>query len=27
MEIMFPSLPRKILCKARWSTPQDFPRA
>jgi hypothetical protein len=27
METKFPSLPRKILCKARWSTPQGSPRA
>jgi hypothetical protein len=27
METKFPSLPRKILCKARWSTPQVSPRA
>jgi hypothetical protein len=27
METKFPSLPRKISCKARWSTPQGFPRA
>jgi hypothetical protein len=27
METKFPSLPRKISCKARWSTPQGSPRA
>jgi hypothetical protein len=27
METKFPSLPRKILCKARWRTPQGSPRA
>jgi hypothetical protein len=27
MEIKFPSLPRKISCKSRWSTPQGSPRA
>jgi hypothetical protein len=27
METKFPSLPRKISYKARWSTPQGFPRA
>jgi hypothetical protein len=27
METKFPSLPRKILCKASWSTPQGSPRA
>jgi hypothetical protein len=26
METKFPSLPRKISCKARWSTPQGYPR-
>jgi hypothetical protein len=26
METKFPSLPRKILCNARWSTPQGSPR-
>jgi hypothetical protein len=26
METKFPSLPRKISCKARWSTPQGSPR-
>jgi hypothetical protein len=26
METKFASLPRKILCKVRWSTPQDSPR-
>jgi hypothetical protein len=26
MEIKFASLPRRITCKARWSTPQDTPR-
>jgi hypothetical protein len=26
METKFPSLPRKISCKARWSTPQCSPR-
>jgi hypothetical protein len=27
MKTKFPSLPRKISCKARWSTPQCSPRA
>jgi hypothetical protein len=27
METKFPSLPRKISWKARWSTPQDSPKA
>jgi hypothetical protein len=27
METKFPSLPRKISRKARWSTPQDSPKA
>jgi hypothetical protein len=27
MKTKFPSLPRKISCKARWSTPQGSPRA
>jgi hypothetical protein len=27
METKFPSLPRKISCKARYSTPQGSPRA
>jgi hypothetical protein len=27
METKFPFLPRKFSCKARWSTPQDSPRA
>jgi hypothetical protein len=27
METKFPSLPRKISCKARWSTPQGSLRA
>jgi hypothetical protein len=27
METKFLSLPRKISCKARWSTPQGSPRA
>jgi hypothetical protein len=27
METEFPSFPGKISCKARWSTPQDSPRA
>jgi hypothetical protein len=27
IETKFPSLPRKISCKARWSTPQGSPRA
>jgi hypothetical protein len=27
METKFPSLPRKISCKARWSTPQGSPKA
>jgi hypothetical protein len=27
METKFPSLPRKISCKARWSTPQGSQRA
>jgi hypothetical protein len=27
METKFPSLPRKISCKASWSTPQGSPRA
>jgi hypothetical protein len=27
METKFPSLPRKISCKARWSRPQGSPRA
>jgi hypothetical protein len=27
METKFPSLPRKISYKARWSTPQGSPRA
>jgi hypothetical protein len=27
METKFPSLPRKISCKERWSTPQGSPRA
>jgi hypothetical protein len=27
METKFPSLPRKISCKARWSTHQGSPRA
>jgi hypothetical protein len=27
METKFPSLPRKILWKARWSTPQHSPKA
>jgi hypothetical protein len=27
METMFSSLPRKISCKARWSTPQGSRRA
>jgi hypothetical protein len=27
METKFPSLPRNISCKARWSTPQGSPRA
>jgi hypothetical protein len=27
METKFPSLPRKILWKVRWSTPQDSPKA
>jgi hypothetical protein len=27
METKFPSLPTKILWKARWSTPQDSPKA
>jgi hypothetical protein len=27
METKFPSLPRKISCKTRWSTPQGSPRA
>jgi hypothetical protein len=26
METKFPSLPRKISCNARWSTPQGSPR-
>jgi hypothetical protein len=26
METKFPSLPRKISCKARWRMPQGFPR-
>jgi hypothetical protein len=26
METKFASLPRKISCKVRWSTPQDSPR-
>jgi hypothetical protein len=26
MEIKFPSLPRKISCKARWGMPQGSPR-
>jgi hypothetical protein len=26
METKFASIPRKISCKARWSTPQDSPR-
>jgi hypothetical protein len=27
MKTKFPSLPRKISWKARWSTPQDSPKA
>jgi hypothetical protein len=27
METKYPSLPRKISCKASWRTPQDSPRA
>jgi hypothetical protein len=27
METKFPSLPRKVSCKARWSTPQGSSRA
>jgi hypothetical protein len=27
METKFASLPRKISCKTRWSTPQDSPKA
>jgi hypothetical protein len=27
METRFASLPRKISCKAWWSTPQDSPKA
>jgi hypothetical protein len=27
METKFASLPRKISCKARWSTPEDSPKA
>jgi hypothetical protein len=27
METKFPSLPRKISWKERWSTPQDSPKA
>jgi hypothetical protein len=27
IETKFPSLPRKISWKARWSTPQDSPKA